>query len=397
MVAKLTKTMLLAAKAEGKGRRLLWDSELTGLGARVSQHSITFVLRYQHGPFERKMTLGRLAELGSVEAARRKAAEIRLAVRAGFDPLHEVRERRKITEGELTLEVALERWLKSNPTKWAPATAAAYRKIIAKNVIPTLGACELARITRAQWADMLTGVAVRAPGVANFLHKILASFMGWAIDRELLEASTLPSAKRVAPRVAARERVVTDDEIRSLWAASAALESRQRAFCRLVVLSALRSGAALRSRPEWIVGRSIVYPGNVHGLKRQADRRSMAHKVSFTDWAWEQIRSLEDPFLPFPQGIATATLKALRQATQIGDVEWHDIRRSFRSFCARTGIGRDAAETVLGHVIHKNEVDRAYNRHSYEREAEQAFHAWQRHVQTLIEGESASNVVTLAR
>src|SRR5262245_34462904 len=131
MVAKLTKTLLLEVQADGKGRRLIWDSEIKGLGARVSQHSITFVVRYQHGPNERKMTLGTLTELGSVEAARRKAGEIRLRVRSGFDPAQEVRDRRNVAEGQLTLEVALERWLKSNPAKWAPATAFAYRSIIA--------------------------------------------------------------------------------------------------------------------------------------------------------------------------------------------------------------------------------------------------------------------------
>jgi integrase len=393
MVVELTKTLLLEAQADGKDRRLIWDSEVKGLGARVSQHSITFVVRYQHGPYERKMTLGTLAELGSVKAARRKAAVVRLQVRGGFDPLQEVRERRKVAEGQLTLEVALERWLKSNPAKWAPATAAAYRKIIAKNVVPALGRRELAAVTRAQWADMLTEVAARAPGVANFLHKILASFLGWALDRELIAASTLPSAKRVAPRVAARERMISDDEIKVLWAASEALEPHQRAFCRLLVLSALRSGAALRTRLEWIVGHSVSYPGHCHGLKRQASRRGMAHVVSFTPWAWEAAAIAVS--LPFPQAVATATLKALRLATGIGDVEWHDVRRSFRSFCARTGIGRDASEVALGHVIHMNELDRAYQKHRFEAEAEAAFHRWQRHIQALVEPLPASNIVPL--
>src|SRR5262245_26588143 len=114
MVAKLTKSMLLAAQGEGKSRRVLWDTEVTGFGARVSATSIIFMVRYQRGQYEQRMVLGSLGELGSVEAARRKAAEIRLQVRAGFDPLQEVHERRKVAEDHLTLEVALERWLKSN-------------------------------------------------------------------------------------------------------------------------------------------------------------------------------------------------------------------------------------------------------------------------------------------
>jgi hypothetical protein len=44
------------------------------------------------------MTFGRLGELRTVEEARRKAAEIKLTVRAGRDPLEEVRAKRKVAE-----------------------------------------------------------------------------------------------------------------------------------------------------------------------------------------------------------------------------------------------------------------------------------------------------------
>jgi hypothetical protein len=159
-------------------------------------------------------------------------------------------------------------------------------------------------------------------------------------------------------------------------------------------LSAVRSGAALRTRPEWIVGRSIRYPGGTHGLKRQAKRRSLQHVVSFTPWAWEAL-AIEEAYPPFPQVTATATLKAVRAAAGIGDIEWHDVRRSFRSFCARTGIGRDGAEVALGHIINQTELDRAYQKHTFEAEAEQAFYRWQRHLQSLVEGDVGGVVVPI--
>src|SRR5262245_41212342 len=110
MTVKITKTKLLAEQtATVKGRAMLWDSELTGVGARVGARSIVFVVRYQHGPVERKMTIGTLAEFGTVEAARRRAAELRLQVRAGHDPLQQLRERRKPATNGVTLGEAIDR------------------------------------------------------------------------------------------------------------------------------------------------------------------------------------------------------------------------------------------------------------------------------------------------
>lgn len=62
-------------------------------------------------------------------------------------------------------------------------------------------------------------------------------------------------------------------------------------------------------------------------------------------------------------------LAALRKACGIDDWEFHDLRRSVRSWMAKHGISRDAAETCLGHKVIRDETERAYLVHSFEREA----------------------------
>src|SRR5262245_57169693 len=111
--ARLLKSRLQAEQAAIKiagGRLLLWDTDLAGFGARISARNITFVVRYQHGPVERRMTLGTLAEFGTVEAARKKAADIRLEVRDGHDPLAQIREGREAVERGITLGGIVDRW-----------------------------------------------------------------------------------------------------------------------------------------------------------------------------------------------------------------------------------------------------------------------------------------------
>src|SRR4029453_5304700 len=118
------------------------------------------------------------------------------------------------------------------------------------------------------------------------VRRIIGSVLSWAVDAELLSAVNLPSAKRTTPKVAPRDRVVTDDEIGIIWAATPALEPRQQA------LTVVRSGAAALTRREWIDGRSIRFPGSTLGLKRKADRRDQDHRDALSEWAWHQIPPL---------------------------------------------------------------------------------------------------------
>src|SRR5262245_26842602 len=128
LIKSLLQARQVAMKLSG-GRCVLWDDEVTGFGARVSKRAITFVVRYQRGPHERRMTIGTLGEFGTVEQARKAAAQVRLAVRAGGDPLQELRAKRKPVAQGVTLEAAIKRWLASNP-QWSKPTADTYRKAL---------------------------------------------------------------------------------------------------------------------------------------------------------------------------------------------------------------------------------------------------------------------------
>lgn len=397
MKNRLTKRAIENARAamleNGKRRLILWDDIVPMFGALLSQKGASLFVRYVSASrVERHMTIGTLNEV-TVDVARKRAAEVRVAVRAGADPVQALRDQRKEAEGRLTLESAVETWLAQHQKQWAKTTAYTYRQTLARNVLPKLGHHELATITRAQWAKVLTDVASRKPALARLLRHILGSLVTWAVDRELMPASTLPSAKRVTPKTGVREQVITDGEIRTIWAAADALEDRQRAFARFIMLTAMRREATARTRHEWIDGQTINYPGAVM-------KGGEAHRVALSEWAWQQIGPVLEPYLftgtDKPLGNASTVLRELRKHSGITDWRFHDFRRSFRSWAARTGISRDAAETVLSHRIHRDEVDKAYQRHRFEHESEHAFHAWQMHIQRLVEGGSAGdNVVTL--
>jgi integrase-like protein len=126
--------------------------------------------------------------------------EIKLGVRAGRDPMGEVRAKRKLAERGVTLCAVIEKWTAASRAGSSGDTARLYASTLRKDVLPRFGEREVESITRAEWSDLLIGVRTRAPATATLLRRIIGSVLSWAVDAELLSAVNLPSAKRTAPR-----------------------------------------------------------------------------------------------------------------------------------------------------------------------------------------------------
>jgi integrase len=76
----------------------------------------------------------------------------------------------------------------------------------------------------------------------------------------------------------------------------------------------------------------------------------------------------------------------------------HDIRRSVTSGLARLGINLPVIEKLLNHVSGSFAgIVGVYQRHSYDAEKRIAMQAWARHVEAIVTGETAGNVVELRR
>jgi hypothetical protein len=398
LTAKVVKATRAKLKESGKPVLIVYDKEIRGYGIRVTRGKVALILNYRPigGP-ERRLKIAELSEL-SIEQGRRRAAELKVNIRAGGDPLGEIRARRNADRG-LTIKDVADRWLAADHG-WSEATHRNYRLALG-NVLPEIGDGPIQGVSKGQWAAILEDIAARSPSVASGVRRCVGSMMSWALERELLDAVRLP--KRL-PRGEARTRVISDSEIAVLWQASEELEPIERAFTRYMISTFVRSGAAISTRREWLVQNddgsiAIVIPGGTRGLKRQRGQRDVGHRVVLSPWAAEQIRpALEARGLAlFPVNQAEL-LKALRRATGIVDWQWHDLRRSARSWMASAAIGADTAETCLGHQILKDDVAKAYQRHRYEREAEAAFRSWQQHVRTIVEpGAIADNVIPIAR
>jgi len=71
----------------------------------------------------------------------------------------------------------------------------------------------------------------------------------------------------------------------------------------------------------------------------------------------------------------------------------HDLRRTCLTSITRLGFGRDAMDRIANHRT--SSVTDVYDRHGYEAEDKRIIAAVARHVLSLVEGTTTSNVVAL--
>ncbi len=400
--SRLTKRALEAAREEmlaaGESRRLIWDAEVKGFGARLSKSGIALFLNYVAPDGKaRRINIAALEET-TIDQARRRAAEMRVGVRAGSDPIEERRAKRKADDSRLTVAKLAERWMAKHEDRWRPATLEGYRHALHRHAIPAVGDRAVADMRKGDWADLLEKIGASSAANAALTFRTLSSMLNWAADLELIEAVTLPRASRVAPPVPPRERVLTDAELAAIWKATDSLTPRTQGFARWMILSAMRRSAGQRLRWDWVrEGSSIEVP-------REEMKGDRPHVVPLSRWAQEQLapafaQPKAGPFVfsdgPGEPNRAKRTLETLIARSEIKDWSWHDLRRSFRTWCSRSGVPAAHAEAALAHVAHLTALDRAYDRHDFACEAGRALLGWQEHVKGLIEGHGSGNVVKL--
>jgi integrase len=184
------------------------------------------------------------------------------------------------------------------------------------------------------------------------------------------------SRQRVAEH--RRERILDDDELRRLWAATADGQAFSN-FVRLLLLTTARRGEAagmkwseLGADGLWTLPteRSKTKTEIVRPLSKAA-QAVLAAQPRVGDYVFTPdaapLRNFSDP------------KRKLDAAAGLSGYRLHDLRRTSRSLLSRAGINSDIAERCLGHAL---PVIRAtYDRHRFLDEMAHAFEA----LATLIE------------
>jgi integrase len=218
---KLTDSSIKAAKCPPDKHRLeLSDAACPGLILRVTKAgSKTFSFKYW-SPLGKTvaLTLGSYPDL-ELAAARSKVADHRKTIAADEDPRRLQRQERKkaAREQELSFDKFADRYIdeyaKPNKKSWKGDVG------YLKRPREEWGRQPAASITDDDVADLLDTIAENAPVSANRTQSILHKMFKWGMQpgRKYVPSNPLAGLERRGGKEKKRDRVLNDDEIRTLW------------------------------------------------------------------------------------------------------------------------------------------------------------------------------------
>lgn len=414
-VVELTDRFCRTVKPVADARQTDWfDTVVKGLCLTASAGGAkTFYLMFTRPADGRRarMKLGRFPEIGLANA-REKAREARGEIGEGVDPLVE----RRAAVASQTVADLIDNYVTRRATTKRTGNEIARR--LRKNVTAIIGDVKLTELHRRDLTRCIDAVKDRGAHIeANRLFEDVRAMVRWArgrgdLDVNLVEGMAKPSEATV------RDRVLTADELRTMWAALAGADMREgtRRVIRLCAILGQRVGEISGMRREELDLEAKLWTIPGERVKNKRD-----HAVPLSDMAVavirDQIADVEaldkrkgrEPscfVFPGPGGRAAisgaAVAKAIKREERqtkgkpplvMGIAPWtcHDLRRSMATHLEELGV----SPFIIGHVLNHVSITKAsittkvYARYTYEREKREALDSWADRLTAIVEGRGA--------
>ena len=151
-----------------------------------------------------------------VQDARERAGRLHARVKLGQDPFGEkVESQARASE---TFEKVLPAYMAHKKTALRPRSYVEVERHLLTHAKPLHG-LQMAKVDRRNIAALVAEVATASgPTEANHVRGSLSAFYAWALRQGLVEANPVIGTNEAAEN-RARERTLSDDELRDIWAA----------------------------------------------------------------------------------------------------------------------------------------------------------------------------------
>lgn len=375
---KLTKRTVDAALGTAE-RYVIWDSTLPGFGLRIAPTGRkVFILRYRpKGTLttsKRFMTLGLYGPV-TPDQARDRALKILGDVAAGLDPAKIAKTgSRAPTVNELASQFMDQHVL----SKRKAATGAAYRHSFSKVNAAGLGTRNALDLTKGDVAK-LHGSLAKTPFVANYAVAALSSMYTWANKQGLVPEGFNPARGVVKFREMRRERFLTTEELRRLG------DTLRLAETAGLPYEVDEGGKKAKHAPKPESRMTLVSPYAVGAIRLLLFTGCRLREILHLRWAevdmeraalflpdsktgrrtiilgTPALRVLETlprlgPFVipgddPMkPRSDLKRPWTAIRKHAGLEGMRIHDLRHSFASVGAGSGLGLPVIGRLLGHA-----------------------------------------------
>jgi integrase len=349
---------------------LIWDTALIGFGVRRQLRHPFYLCRYRFGGKQRFLTIGPHGQW-TPETARRECQRLLGIVASGVDPAAKAK-------GDDTFSLIAERYLARQQAKLKPRSFVEVQRHLRKHSAP-LANLTLIAITRRDVAQVLADVERDCGAVSrNRVRASLSSLWTWAVQEGLVEHNIVTGTGR-ADEGASRDRVLSEAEIKALWAALG--DDDFSLALRLLLLTGQRKSEI--GNLSWnevnLKAAAIVLPA-------ERTKNGREHMLPLSSQASALLAGIKRRNGEFVFGIKHWVLpkERLDQRAQIQPWRLHDLRRTCATGMAELGVHPHIIEAVLNHVSgHKAGVAGIYNRARYESEMRSALQRWADHVAAI--------------
>jgi integrase len=354
-------TDLAVARLKDPG--IVWDTLLPAFGIRIGSKGRTWIVATRR-PGKRhpaRLRVGAYPDLGVAEA-RTRAREM-MVTGAPAEPI----------KFKALAEDFLEHGRSRKGRSWRPATLSAYRAALLVAAGP-LHHRHVGDIRRRDIADLLRVVARdRGATMAALTRAALGRMWSWLLEVDRVDYS--PVTGSPVYEVGKRSRVLSDAELRAIWAATEA-PTDYHLIVRLLLWTGARRGevGGMRwselSDGTWSVpaARTKSHRELVLPLPRQA-QGVLDSRPRFV--------GRELLFGHGPRGFAGwSTAKAALDKQLRFNKPWgpHDCRRTVETRLAELGIVKEIRSRLLNHDV--GEIESVYQHHTFLQEKRQALQMW---------------------
>jgi integrase len=376
--------------APGKDEAFYWDEDIAGFGLRLkpTRQASRWIYQYRHGGRQRRVTFGALTAL-SASQARKIAADLHARAHLGQDPAGDKAEQ-KVRAAE-TMGALLKSYLPYKREQLGERSYIEVERHLLKHCKP-LHSLPIAKIDRRAISSRKAAIATQSGNIAaNRVHASLSAFFSWCIQEGLLDSNPSAGATRYPEK--SRDRVLNDQELRAIWAATSGDDDYSSAV-RLLMFTGCRLTEIAALRWSEIVGDRIVLPPSRTKNRRQhvvplapAARAILNTRPPRSDRDLIFGRRYDRPLRGWTV-LKTALDKRIHDsATHVEPWGHHDLRRTAATRMAELGVQPHIIEAVLNRVSgHKHAVAGIYNRAAYEAEKARALQLWAEHLMSIVEG-----------
>jgi integrase len=368
----------------GQSEQFFWDTNCRGLGIRAlssGRRSWIFQYRDQHGR-TRRIVLGD-ASMVSLDDARDEARRKAASIAHGANP--SVERKAKRTAG--TLLELIEGYLAQAKTRLRPRSYKETERNLRVHAA-SLHCERIDAVHRRDISELLERITEKSgPTAANRVRAALSALWTWGLRTGRIDGDTNPVTFTLHHPEKARERTLSDAEIKAIWQATNAEEDHARVV-RLCLLTGCRREEIAGLRWSEVLVDSIA----IH-----ADRMKgkLPHEIPLLPMIQTALPPRPENaggsvfgrrgtgFSGFSKSKERLDAKLSKAGLNMPSWGLHDLRRTFSTRLHDAGIDPIVIEALLAHK--QQGVAAVYNRASFREAKKTALLRWHEIVATILQ------------